>query len=66
MMESISSEKIPLIQHTLDKLYLAIEKLQERTASIHTVDDFLTTPGAHDTLRVYKKQKRTSKTGKNI
>lgn len=45
MMESISSEKIPLIQHTLDKLYLAIEKLQERTASIHTVDDFLTTPG---------------------
>lgn len=50
MMESISSEKIPLIQHTLDKLYLAIEKLQERTASIHTVDDFLTTPGGMEKL----------------
>ena len=64
MMESISSEKIPLIQHTLDKLYLAIEKLQERTASIHTVDDFLTTPGAHDTLRAFKKTKENIKNRK--
>ena len=31
-MESISSEKLPLIRHTLDKLSLAIDRLQERTA----------------------------------
>ena len=49
-MESISSEKLPLIRHTLDKLSLAIDRLQERTASIHTVDDFLATPGGMEKL----------------
>ena len=49
-MESISSEKLPLIRHTLDKLSLAIDRLQERTASIQTVDDFLATPGGMEKL----------------
>ena len=49
-MESISSEKLPLIRHTLDKLSLAIDILQERTASIQTVDDFLATPGGMEKL----------------
>ena len=49
-MESISSEKLPLIRHTLDKLSLAIDRLQERTASIQTVDDFLATLGGMEKL----------------
>jgi uncharacterized protein with HEPN domain len=49
-MESISSEKLPLIRHTLDKLSLAIDRLQERTVSIQTVDDFLATPGGMEKL----------------
>ena len=40
-MESISSEKLPLIWHTLSKIELAISRLQERTSTINTVDDFL-------------------------
>jgi len=31
-------------------LSLAIDRLQERTASIHTVDDFLATPGGMEKL----------------
>ena len=40
-MESISSEKLQIILHTLSKIELAISRLQERTAAIKTVDDFL-------------------------
>ena len=40
-MESISSEKLQIIWHTLSKIELAISRLQERTAAIKTVDDFL-------------------------
>ena len=43
-MESISSEKMPLVWHTLNKLENAILTLQERTSTIHSVNDFLTTP----------------------
>lgn len=43
-MESISSEKMPLVWHTLNKLETAILTLQERTSAIHCVNDFLTTP----------------------
>lgn len=50
MMESILSEKLPLILHTLDKLSLAINRLQERTCSIHSVNDFLMTPGGMEKL----------------
>ena len=43
-MESISSENLPLIWHTLSQLELAINRLQERTKNILSVDDFLTSP----------------------
>ena len=43
-MESISLEKMPLVWHTLNKLENAILILQERTSTIHSVNDFLTTP----------------------
>ena len=43
-MESISSEKLQIIWHTLSKIELAITRLQERTADIKTVDDFLLSP----------------------
>lgn len=49
-MELISSEKLPLVWHTLDKLLLAINRLQERTTSIHSVDDFLKTPSGMEKL----------------
>ena len=38
-MESISSEKLQIIWHTLSKIELAITRLQERTAAIKTVDE---------------------------
>ena len=43
-MESISSENLPLIWHSLSQLELAINRLQERTQTILSVDDFLTSP----------------------
>ena len=43
-MELISSENLPLIWHTLSQLELAINRLQERTKTILSVDDFLTSP----------------------
>lgn len=49
-MDSILSERMPLIWHTLDKLQLAIDRLQERTVNIHCVDDFLSTPGGMEKL----------------
>ena len=39
-----------MVWHTLDKLLIAINRLQERTASIHSVDDFLTTPSGMEKL----------------
>ena len=49
-MESISSENLPIVSHTLDQIELAIERLQERTQSVRTVDDFLSTPGGMEKL----------------
>ena len=49
-MESISSENLPLVWHTLSQLELAINRVQERTAAIHSVDDFLSTPGGMEKL----------------
>jgi len=49
-MESISSENLPLVWHTLSQLELAINRVQERTASIHSVNDFLSTPGGMEKL----------------
>ena len=49
-MESISSEKLPLIWHTLSKIELAISRLQERTSTINTVDDFLKSPSGMEKL----------------
>ena len=49
-MESISSDSLPLIWHTLNKIELAINRLQERTATIHCVDDFLLTPSGMEKL----------------
>ena len=49
-MESISSENLPTIWHTLDKIELAINRLQERTSTIHTVNDFLLTPSGMEKL----------------
>ncbi len=49
-MESLSSEALPVIWHTLDKLEQAVIRLQERTSAIHSVDDFLLTPTGMEKL----------------
>lgn len=49
-MESISSENLPIILHTLDKIEVAINRLQERTTVIKSVDDFLLSPGGMEKL----------------
>ena len=49
-MESISSENLPIVLHTLNQIELAINRLQERTKNIHSVDDFLSTPGGMEKL----------------
>lgn len=49
-MESISSENLPIVSHTLDQIELAINRLQERTKNVHTADDFLSTPGGMEKL----------------
>jgi len=49
-MESISSENLDIILHTLDKIELAINRLQERTTVIKSVDDFLLSPGGMEKL----------------
>ena len=49
-MESISSANLPLVWHTLDQIELAIDRVQERTRSIHSVNDFLSTPGGMEKL----------------
>ena len=49
-MESISSENLPIVLHTLDQIELAIERLQERIKNVHTADDFLSTPGGMEKL----------------
>ena len=49
-MESISSENLPIVLHTLDQIELAIGRLQERTKNIRSVDDFLSTPGGMEKL----------------
>lgn len=49
-MESISSENLPVVWHTLNKIELAISRLQERTAAINDVNDFLLTPSGMEKL----------------
>ena len=49
-MESISSENLPNILHTLDKIEVAINRLQERTTVIKSVDDFLLSPDGMEKL----------------
>lgn len=49
-MESISSENLPAVWHTLNKIELAISRLQERTAAIRSVNDFLLTPSGMEKL----------------
>ena len=49
-MESISSENLQIVWHTLSKIELAISRLQERTAVIKSVDDFLSTPSGMEKL----------------
>ena len=49
-MEYTSSENLPIIWHTLEKLELAINRLQERTANIGSTDDFLLSPSGMEKL----------------
>lgn len=49
-MESISSENLPLVWHTLNQIELAVNRIQERTANIRSVDDFLSSPGGMEKL----------------
>lgn len=49
-MEYISSENLPIVWHTLEKIELAINRLQERTANIKSTDDFLLTPSGMEKL----------------
>ena len=43
-MEFESSEQMQMVYETLSNIDLAINRLQERTVQIHTVDDFLLSP----------------------
>lgn len=43
-MEFESTEKMQMVYETLKNISTAITRLQERTAQIHTVDDFLQSP----------------------
>lgn len=49
-MESISSENQTAVWHTLSKIELAINRLQERTVSIHSYNDFLLSPSGMEKL----------------
>lgn len=49
-MESISSENLPIVFHTLNQIELAIDRLQQRTKNVLAVDDFLSTPGGMEKL----------------
>ena len=49
-MEYISSENLPIVWHTLEKIELAINRLQERTANIKSTDDFLLTSSGMEKL----------------
>lgn len=49
-MEYISSENLPIVLHTLEKIELAITRLQERTANIRSTDDFLLSPSGMEKL----------------
>ena len=49
-MESISLENLPIIWHTLEKIEVAINRLQERTETIKSVDDFLISPSGMEKL----------------
>ena len=49
-MEYISSENLPIVWHTLEKIELAINRLQERTANIKSTDDFLLSPSGMEKL----------------
>lgn len=49
-MELESTDKIAIIRETLNNISLAIERIQERTASITSVDDFLTSPSGMEKL----------------
>ena len=46
----MSSENLPAVWHTLNKIELAISRLQERTAAIRSVNDFLLTPSGMEKL----------------
>lgn len=43
-MESLSSEKLPIVWHTLEKLEETVRTLQSRTTSIQSVNEFLSSP----------------------
>lgn len=55
MMESISSEKIPLIQHTLDKVYLAIHYFEVDADVIFEIVSKELTP-LKDAVAFFKKE----------
>ena len=46
----MSSENLPTVWHTLNKIELAINRLQERTSAIRSVNDFLLTPSGIEKL----------------
>ena len=46
----MSSENLPAVWDTLNKIELAISRLQERTAAIRSVNDFLLTPSGMEKL----------------
>ena len=43
-MEFESTEQIQMVFETLNNIKMAIERLEERSENIHSVDDYLSSP----------------------
>ena len=49
-MEFESTEQIQIVYETLNNINMAIERLEERSESIHSVDDYLSSPSGMEKL----------------
>lgn len=49
-MEFESTEQIQMVYETLNNIKMAIERLEERSENIHSVDDYLSSPSGMEKL----------------
>ena len=49
-MESQSTEQLAMVYETLSNINIAIERLQERTVQVHSVEDFVLSPWGMEKL----------------